>query len=249
MPRACCLIRSTPHYRHDAFHEGMRRLGYEVVDRPISASKIRPGDVLLIWNRYGYFDTHAKQFEARGNAVIVAENGYLPMKGTKKAFALALAHHNGAGGYADVGDRSARLEASLRPWREAGGEVLILPQRGIGEPGVAMPKGWLEKTQAKNRGARVRYHPGTAMVKPIEQDLDGVSLALTWGSGAALKALCEGVRVRHDFLRWIGRRGAAGDREAMLRDVGAAQWSVEEVITGEPFARLLEAHGALKQCA
>lgn len=249
MPTACCLIRSSPHYRHDAFHAGLRRIGFNVVDVPVRASRVRSGDVLIIWNRYGYFDAHARQFEAQGNAVLVAENGYLPMHGTKKAFALALGHHNGAGVYADVGDRSARLDASLKPWRDGSGKVLILPQRGIGEPGIAMPKDWPKKAMAKNRGARIRRHPGTATVKPIEQDLDGIASAVTWASGAALKVLCEGVRVQHDFPRWIGRQGALGDRDAMLRDVAAAQWSVEEVETGEPFAGLLEVHETQRKCA
>ena len=53
----------------------------------------------------------------------------------------------------------------LRPWRERGEEILILPQRGFGPKEVAMPEGWVEPTVATikrktSRPVRVRKHPG-----------------------------------------------------------------------------------------
>jgi hypothetical protein len=76
--------------------------------------------------------------------------------------------------------------------------------------------------------------------------------AVTWGSGAAIKAIIAGVPVFHEFSRWIGapaaKFGAAnleqpfvGDRLPMLRRLAYAQWSVAEIERGEPFALLLGA--------
>lgn len=257
MPTAHCLIRRNPHYRHDAFFAGFKRIGFKVSDVPVRERKVKPGDVLVVWNRYGIFDAQAKMFERSGATVIVAENGYLPMRGTKKAFALSLWHHNGAGLWPEMESRADKLAAELKPWRRSGDEIVILPQRGIGPEGVAMPKRWqadIEKRLGK-RKFRTRQHPGLNDVKPVEKDLDRAKCAVIWGSGAGLKALCEGVPVFHEFPKWIGRFGACagidhiddddltacmGDRVAMLDNVSRAQWSVEEVETGEPFARLLE---------
>jgi hypothetical protein len=265
MRHVYCLIRSMPHYRRDAFFAGFKRLGCTIDDVPGREPKVKPSDILVVWNRYGVFDAQAKMFIRRGGTVIVAENGYLPMRGTKKAFALSLWHHNGAGVWPKMESRSHLLDVTLKPWRRSGDEILVLPQRGIGPEGVAMPKRWqvdIERLLRK-RKFRVRQHPGTNDVKPIERDLDRLKCAVTWGSGAALKVLCEGVPVFHEFPKWIGRLGACrdfkrlddadlsacmGDREAMLDNVSRAQWSVEEVETGEPFARLLEL-ATVKQCA
>lgn len=258
MKRACCLFRSTPHYRRGAFFEGLSRLGFAVDDVPTrNKAKIKPSSLLIVWNRYGVFDAQARQFIKAGATVIVAENSYLPMRNTKKAFALSLWHHNGAGKWPKMDSRADLLDVELKPWRSSGSNILILPQRGIGPPGVAMPRAWPEDIQnrLKKRPIRMRKHPGMNDVKPIEQDLDDARCAVVWGSGAGLKALCQGVPVFHEFPKWIGRFGGhfgidcigdndlpalMGDRELMLDNISRAQWTVEEVKTGEPFARLLD---------
>jgi hypothetical protein len=269
MPTACCLIRREPKFRYDAFDVGLRQLGYDVIDVPMRASRIMPGDVLVLWNRYASFDNLAKQFEARGNAVIVAENGYLPMLGVKDVFALALTHHNGAGCSPQIEGRRHLLKVELQPWRDIPGDILLLPQRGFGAPGVAMPKAWPNDIMRRLRrcgNVRVRQHPGparlAALLPTIERDLKGVRCAVTWGSGAGLKTLVAGVPTFHDFPRWIGSCGASnridsiadgaramGDREKMLDVVSAAQWSAEEMATGKPFSLLLEMHEAQRKCA
>ena len=38
---------------------------------------IKPDDILIIWNRYGKNDEYARQFEAAGATVLIAENGYI----------------------------------------------------------------------------------------------------------------------------------------------------------------------------
>lgn len=260
-PIAYCLVRDRPHYRREVFKQGLERLGYTV--KPRVDRRIDPHDILIIWNRYGNGAVQAKAFERTGCPVIVTENGYLDMKDTSKAFALALDHHNGAGRWPQDLDRLDRLAVELEPWRDGSNGILVLPQRGIGPPGVAMPHRWQTDVMQRlrkigvDRLARVRPHPGgNKRVKPLAEDLDGIGLAVTWGSGAGLKALCAGVPVMHEFKQWIGAPAAhfgveavhpplTYDREVMLRRLSGAQWSGEEIATGEPFKMLLEMHNAV----
>lgn len=264
MATAHCLIRDVPHYRAEAFHAGLARAGFKVDRR----TPMRPtrGDLLVIWNRYGINHHYAREFEKAGAAVVVVENGYLPMRGTDKTFAMALNQHNGAGRWPIDQDpvRAELLDVELMPWRERQYDILLLPQRGIGPPGVAMPRQWPHGAQLKlrtltTRPVRLRPHPGTDKgVTPLSEDLTGVGCCATWGSGAAIKALCAGVPVYYEMPNWIGAPAASADistawcnepwrrmgsREGMLARLAWAQWSVEEVRTGEPFMRLMEMHG------
>lgn len=255
-PKASLLVRDLPVYRQEVFAAGLVAVGFEVVKRPPDI--IRPGDALIIWNRYGVADIVARRFEAAGAAVFVTENGYIDIPDAKKTFALALNRHNGLGRFPLDKSRSAALPEPAA-WRSiADGDVLLLPQRGIGVPGVAMPRSWATDAAARLRGAgfrgriRTRAHPGTERkVKPLARDLEGVAFAVTWGSSAGLKALVAGCPVIHELPGWIGRHGASegvsswsaprrGDRRVMLELVASAQWSDLEIVTGEPFARLLE---------
>src|SRR5690606_6631580 len=120
--------------------------------------------------------------------VAVVENGFLGCTYSRTAkpiassgqqlFAMALWHHNGAGLW-PIGEpgrwRAQGIE--VQPWRKDGEDVVLLPQRGIGAPGVAMPKGWAESVAKRLRSAterpvRIRAHPGNAPAqKPLEADL------------------------------------------------------------------------------
>lgn len=257
-PTAYCLVRDLPHYRRDAFHDGLKRIGYNVTKDRIIKNKISERDVLVIWNRYGHWDAEARRFKGAGARVIVVENGYLPMKNTRKTFALALDHHNGAGRWpqADTGRRQL-LDVELQPWKQGGGEFVVLPQRGIGPPGVAMPRSWpmdvcRRLSQLTRRRVRVRPHPGgNTPAVSLEEDLAGAIAAITWGSGAGLKALVAGVPVFHEFSSWIGARSARcglidienparpDNREETLERVAQAQCTVEELESGAPLDRLL----------
>lgn len=257
--RACLTIRDHPTARVEPFINGLKACGYKILQHPFDPA---PGDVLVIWNRYGRFHELATGWEAAGNTVIVAENGYTGRAKDCRLYAMALNHHNGAGRWhVGTDDRSARLRQSLQPWREDGTDILIIAQRGIGEPGIGSPPGWhgeaarLLLHQTK-RPIRVREHPGNVRgphkppEKPLHEDLKDVWAALTWGSGAAIKALMLGVPVFHAFDRWIGAPAAKhglddlenpyrGDRTQMLHQLAWAQWDVDEIRTGEPFRHLL----------
>lgn len=240
-------------YRTRAFMAGLERCGFRVTDDPGGPA---PGDVLVIWNRRERNEKHARTFERAGAAVIVCENGWIGGDGKgQKLFAMCLGHHNGAGTWAvGEGDRWARLGIDLLPWRAEGDRILVLLQRGIGEPGVAMPHEWrhdIERRLRKvtKRPVVVRDHPG--MHNPdSDPDWRNVHAVVTWASGAAIKAIAAGVPVFYDLPQWIGagaaRFGIAdledpflGDRLPMFQRLAWAQWSVDEIAEGAPFRCLL----------
>jgi hypothetical protein len=250
--RALSLLRDSPHYRADAFRDGLTAIGFEVVSE---LPNPQPGDILLIWNREGGRLSRAIQFEIAGARVVVAENGYLGKEWIgRKWFALALGHHAGAGLWPIGGpERWDGWYAELEPWRAPGGETVVLAQRGIGEPGVAAPADWAQIIAPAVRG-RIRRHPGTNTNSiPLRADLAKADSVVTWSSGAALLALTYGVPVFYGFPRWIGapasqplalfstaqplRNDAA--RLEMFRRLAWAQWTVEEIRSGEAFERLL----------
>jgi hypothetical protein len=113
--KAYCLIRTQPHYRHEAFVAGLKRCGYDV-HLSYARWPVRPGDVLVIWNRYGETERIADGFEAAGGTVLVAENGYIGRGGgTPKHtngpgnhyYALARHAHNGRGRWSSSAGLSA----------------------------------------------------------------------------------------------------------------------------------------------
>jgi len=249
--RALCLLRSPIQYRRDAFNSGLQAAGFKL------ATVIRdpgPGDCLLIWNRYQGYAEEADRFERAGASALVAENGYLPDLAGRKWYALALGHHNGAGTWPKGGaERWDALRADLGPWRTSGGEVVILGQRGIGEKGLASPDWWAERVQ-KRIGGRVRQHPARGgKAVSLEDDLREASAIVTWGSAAAIRALMLGVQVWYDFPQWIGAGAAkplsewGGEpkrddaaRLAMFRRLIWAQWTLQEIDSGEAITQLLE---------
>lgn len=254
MPRALCMIRPLPHYRRDAFEAGLRATGYKLVP---ALSDPKPDDLLVIWNRQGSNQTLAKQFTAAGAKVLVAENGYMGKRWIDREwFAISRDHHNGAGRWPAGGpERWDNWGVELKPWRESGTEVVLLPQRGIGEPGVAMPLNWTKDTLAvlATRFARVRQHPGDKEGVPLETDLRNASSVVTWASGAAIKAIAMGIPCFYSFPKWIGapaarpladyRNGPLRDdaaRLAMFRRLAWAMWTLEEIQSGVAIGALTE---------
>lgn len=270
MKRAINLIRRAPTYRKDAFDAALRKLGYEVCSTAIKNPT--PDDILLIWNRYSTGAVQADLFEKVGAAVFVVENGYLPIKDSKKSFAISLNHHLGGGHIpAPKHSRFHLLDISLKPWRTRGKTICLLPQRGIGHKAVAMPKRWADATYSKLHGKAerpiyVRKHPEMLPERsrtPLEHDLDKAWCVVTWASSAAIKAIVHGIPTFYDFDKWIAGSCAIhglnqinhadpvdlmGDREEMLSNLSWGQWSIEEVFDGKLFEHYLEKHEELKQC-
>lgn len=253
MPCAACLIPESVYYRRPVFISGLEKLGYRVTLQakpdPI------PGDVLVIWNRHRD-RLAADNYERGGATIIVAENGYIGRdENGHQLNALARSHHNGAGEwYVGEGGRWRKQGIKLRPWRSEGEFVLVLPQRGIGPEGVAMPRQWPLEVAGRlrkvtRRPIRLRPHPGKDKSDPAT-DFVNCWAVVTWGSGAAIKAIAAGIPVFHEFDRWIGSLAARfgigdmenpflGDREPMLNRLAWAQFSESEIASGEPFGKLL----------
>lgn len=259
MGSACSMLRPEPHYRADAVARGLSALGFKMESVPKPSPT--EDDVLVIWNRYGQFAQHAQRYESSGARVVVLENGYMgrEWKGCIW-YAAALSRHNGGGewGVGNAERARALFEDQLHPWTEIqNGEQLMLMQRGIGSPPVAQPPAWKDAAYQQLRAAgfnriRVRNHPGknAAKTEPLEMQLVRAEFAVTWASGAAIKALLLGIPVFYGFSKWIGALAARpisdlkqgpfkGDRWPMLERLAWAMWDLREIESGEAFDHLL----------
>lgn len=247
--RAAILFRENRYYREELFRAGLGRLGYSVSRQ--AAQIPEPRDVLVVWNRQRHQEGIIRNYERRGATVLVVENGYIG-----PFFAMARNHHNGAGTWSVGGpERWDGMGIELRPWRSGGEFILVLAQRGIGEPGVAMPRTWLKRIVSRvskmtRRPVRLRRHPGNSKAD-VSDALKGAWAVVTWGSGAAIKALAAGYPVFHELGPWIGapaslplagadlERPFLGDRLPMFERLAWSQWRPEEVESGEAFRWLL----------
>lgn len=254
MKRAIVLLHRTLPLAHPQFAEGCKRLGYEV--QHVMPQRIEEGDVLIVWNRIGYRNTAAQQFERARRPVIVAENGWIGKSvDGGKLYAMSLDHHNGAGRWFEgSGDRLQKMQIDMKPWRKRGEHILVLCSRGLGEPGIAQPKDWPISIAralhaATDRPIKVRLHPGDKF-SSMDADLINAHACVTWASGSAIKALAHGFPIFYEMEKWIGAdaavRGIAkmedpylGDRSAMFRRLSWAQWSSAEIASGEPIEWLL----------
>lgn len=231
--------------RYEAVANGMLAAGVKRVERGFPSNGIKKGDILLTWNRIGAGNTWARRFREEGNPVIVMENAAWGNDFLGKHwYHLALDYHNTRGCFPVGGPlRWSSLGYQMQPWTIQD-EQLILPQRGIGSEPTKMPANFLRKMQKRYPKARVRKHPGArGNPRPLEVDLANCGLAITWGSGAAIKALLWGVPVRSFMPNWIGEQDNTTEgRLQMFEDLAWAQWQVREIAEGTPFRRLLEFH-------
>ncbi len=257
--RAYSLIRPGPIYRREAFDAGLKAAGLDLrKGSPMHGDKC---DVLVIWNRYGDNHNLASRVEAGGGRVIVAENGYLGSDAQgRQLYALAEGGHNGSGRWpAGDGSRWNALGVELQPMREKGEHILICPNRSFGRPDFIMPLGWAERTaehlkKFTDRPIRIRPHPGNWQTKPpkvpLADDLKNAHAVVIWASSAGVHALVAGVPVICTSPFWILKGAAPGhiedvdqasaaEREPAFERLAWAQWTLDEISSGEPFKRLL----------
>lgn len=227
--RALLNLRYTTDERARMFRAGLESLGYTVLLGQSGTPE--PGDLFITWNRIGHADHTANQFVSAGARVLVVENASW---GNEFAgdnwYHIAENYHNTAGCF-PVGD-SARWDSigvELQPWRTKG-ETVILMQRGIGKHGS--PVGW-----SNGIDVRRRPHPGrNKSSMPLDQDLAHAGKVVTWGSGAAIKALMMGIPVESKMPNWIGQQDNTDEgRLAMFRKLAWAQWRHGEIESGEAF--------------
>lgn len=257
---AVLQIRPQPSYRREAFERGLRALGYTDI-REYRCGRnwpTGPDDLLVLWNLLrGPDENYAQQWEAKGGAVIVCENGYL-QKVDKTHYAISTHGHNGSGWFPDCGDgaeRFARLGFEIKAMRAPTpeGVIVVRGQRGIGAALMASPKHWHENIAKKLRAAGKRVlvmnHPGDkGKLEADQAALRNANELFIWSSAMGVRALCEGVPVKHHAPRWICAGWDIAGREYALHNMAMGQWHHEEIATGEPFARLRDGgwgiHGA-----
>lgn len=220
--------------RAEAFKSGLQRLGYSVQ----FGCTNNPGDrdVFVSWNRIREGANAATAFEVAGRPVLIAENASWGNDFLDGSWlTLANGYHNTAGRFPIGGpERWDALGVELAPWR-TGGETVVLPSRGIGPPQVKMPPNW-----PREQKGRIRQHPGRAHGKPLADDLAQAGRVVTWGSGAAVKALLWGIPVESHMPRWIAEQdNTEAGRLAMFRALAWGQWRLDEIRTGEALAWLL----------
>lgn len=237
--RAWLNLRYTDDARAALFRAGLARLGYE----PVHGITQEPqhGDIFVTWNRIGVGDTVAKVFEARELPVLVVENASWGNDfAGDRWYHIARNRHNTAGLFPVGGlERWNTLNVDLCAWRTSG-ETVILPQRGIGSEPTRMPA-WFTRKAIKRHGGRVRVHPGKhAQRNPLEQDLARCGKVVTWGSGAAIKALMWGIPVMSYMPDWIGEQdNTDAGRVAMFQRLAWGQWTHNEIAQGIPFEHLI----------
>lgn len=255
MKKAWCAIRDQPVYRRHAFVHGLARAGFKIEDGLLNP---RPGDALVIWNRYSHWHDMASRFERAGGIVIVAENGYLGNdRNNRTRYAIARDGHNGSGmWYIGGSERWDSLGLKLAPWRDDGEHILVCPNRSFGRPDFIMPPTWVESVTARlkaitKRPVVVRPHPGNNVPKrPLSEDLKNAWAVVIWSSSAGCEALLSGIPVFCTAPYWVAMDGACSggleeinkpvlpDRSVAMRKLAWAQWDIQEIENGEPFSYL-----------
>lgn len=236
--RAWLNLRHTLPERIRFFKSGLERHGFRVeMGLPVKAGD---RDIFVTWNRIGQADAAARAFQSSGRTVLVAENAAWgnEFRG-QQWYTLARNYHNTAGCF-PLGDaaRWDSLGVELPPFRMEG-ETVILPQRGIGSAPVAMPLQWPDRAFAKY-GGRIRRHPGRGEGISLELDLQCAGRVVTWGSGAAVKALLMGIPVVSEMPGWIAEQdNTEADRLQMFRRLAWAHWRWSEIEKGDAFAWLI----------
>lgn len=237
---AYCLIRPLPHYRHEAFIAGLKAAGHTVDTRvPIEG---RPGDVLVIWNRYGVNEQIADRFEATGGTVLVAENGYIGKdKQGRQLYAIAVSKHNGGGSWPRGNEkRWEALGIEIKPWRDTAPvvidgqprdkHILVCGNRSFGTRGNVMPVGWEKDVRHRlskitRREIRLRFHPGNDEPGvPLEDDLKDCHAVVIWTSSCGVAALVAGIPVVTEAKWWIAKSAAFDSIEHIDTDRVVPNW-------------------------
>lgn len=248
---AICCIRDQPHYRRNAFINGLQKAGYKIVQ---SGQPQSSADILCTWNRHSGFEAMADAWEAKGGTCLIAENGYCGVdEFGRQYYALSAHGHAGSGWYPKVEGRFEKLGIEVKPWRTDGNHILVTAQRGIGSRTMASPINWHIKAAARLKGLtdkqiRIRPHPGNhAPAVPLENDFRDAWACAIWSSSSGVKALIAGIPVAFDAPYFIAERCAVkleeiaqpicddSRRAQALENVAQAQWSVAELESGLPF--------------
>lgn len=227
---------------------GLRGLGFDLAELP--KLDPTPDDVLVLWNRLSTLDPFARRYESAKAKVIIAEHGWIG----KDTYTFCLNHHNGAGTWW-VGSESRwpSFGIEVKPWRTNGEQILVVPQRGMGIPPVAMPREWTKdvtRRLSKLTSRKIVVRDPADRIHPIEPEFRGCHAIVTWASGAGIKAIAEGYPVFYEMPQWVGAYAAIrglddlenpylGERDTLFHKISWAMWRPDEIERGEPFKCLL----------
>lgn len=262
-PRLLVTVPDGPHYRADALEAGALALGMEHT-RDVTI-KPRPGDAVVCWNLHRGQREIVERWAAAGASVVVMENGYIGTdKNGHQLYALARDSHNGSGRWLVGGfDRweSLGIQAARYIDHTRQGQTLVVGQRGIGSPTMRSPSNWHHHVGAvmaakywPDSPVRIREHPGRSEPAiSLEADLEAAARVLIWSSAVGVAAIVRGIPVYYAAPYWIGRLSAVPlDRIApqyragwpletrfALRAVAWAQWTLDEIASGQALGRLL----------
>ena len=242
--------------RHGAIEAGLEAAGWRI--KRGYAPPRSPDDVLVTWTVHrGAKEMAARAFEAAGGRVVVCEEAYFREIRGERHFAIALHDHNGAGRWRCGGpERWESFAIDLKPWRSRGEHIVVREQRGIGSTRMASPPLWHDHVIARlremtRRPIVLRRHPKTAPDQPpLTEALMAAHAVVTWASSIAAQALVLGIPVFYEAPRIICAgacsRGletietpSRPDRLPALERLAWAQWSVREIVRGDPFRFLL----------
>jgi len=153
---------------------------------------------------------------------------------------------HGAGEFLGKVKRKRWKALGIEPadWRDKGGDYALILDQHPGDYN-APPRGvWESAIAAVDRmmPVRIRPHPLIAKSRPLEQDLAGAVLAVTWGSTAAVEAILAGIPtyalseqaiVRPVAAHKLAEAPITPDRYDWLCELACRQWRSEELASGE----------------
>lgn len=234
---------------------GIRALGHTLLDFNTQME----GDALVTWSPWNRSRRAAlvRHYADARRPVIVMENGWLtplllPPIGCEQFFQVALGGWNGTGTYpVDGPDRWASWRLTMDAWtnRIAGrnGYALVIGQRGHPFDTRSAPPGWENQLQLPGIEERFVIRRPRETVIPLAKHLSGAAEVHVWTSNVATHAILDGIPViQHgpnlmtsELASRPGQALQRGDRRAVLERLAWAQFTMPEIGSGEPFARLL----------
>lgn len=240
--KAALLVPRDPKYPYMALKHGLERIGYEIGSQENS-------DILVTWTPWkrSVREIWADRFRASGRKVIVCENGWLSPLQDQKYFQLALDSWNGEGSFPS-GDASRWKSWGLYPkqWKKTGEHVLVIGQKGHPEDFRAPLPGWHEQIDVFSDLPVVRRSKGDKT--PLDEQLKLARECHVWSSSVAHQALMMGVPVIQHGPTLMGQELTSKPGEPLKYGTGRraeferlawAQWTAEEISTGEPLKRLI----------
>jgi len=242
--KACIGIPPLDDYPYHAVIAGLSRLGYTCEPATVK----HEADILAVWSPWmgSYRQQLQILFAAAEKPVIVMENGWLSPMAHRPYYQIALDGWNGTGTFPAGGaERWASFGVHESPWKIGGAYELVIGQRGHPKDQRTAPPDWHMGLGFPADRQIVRRPRVTT--RPLAADLAGASVCHVWSSNAASHAVVAGVPViQHGPNLMVSAMASKpgdpifrGERQPELIRLAWAQWNLDEIRSGEPFARLL----------